>query len=420
MKIKMSYNYPDISEAELPDKFNVRILEPHAEHVYETKEFKNQLIYKLKNPIRSSSLEEELLGIDNVLILSDDNTRTTNVRTIVETLLELFPDKKFSIMICLGTHRKMTEDEIQKKLGPTVTQKCEILQHDWLKATYHDFGKTKNGIPVLINDVVDQFDYIIGTGQVVPHRCTGFSGGTKIVQPGISAGTTTEATHWLSAKYKVRDLMGVRDNPVREELDEIGLKAGLKFIINVIQDHHHRVVDVFCGHPVEAHKVAAKKAKEVFGFKVKPTEIVISESYPADMELWQASKGIYSAVEVIKPNGTLILVTPCPEGVSKTFGKELLKFGYKNTYEEVSKLLESGKISNGILGAHIVHAGEILFKAKRVLVVSPGLSEFECRKLGLEKINTLQEAINTALKDYEDPDVTVMKYAADLLPIFDQ
>ena len=53
-------------------------------------------------------------------------------------------------------------------------------------------------------------------------------------------------------------------------------------------------------------------------------------------------------------------------------------------------------------------------------MVSPGLSEFECRKLGLEKINTLQEAINTALKDYEDPDVTVMKYAADLLPIFDQ
>ncbi|MDK2950763.1 MAG: lactate racemase [Kosmotogales bacterium] len=419
MKIKMSYDDPKISEAIISNDVILKEYEPKQASPMTEKELKNKLKNKLEKPIFANSLKSELENKKEILLLSDDNTRTTNVKIIIDTLIELFPEKNFSIIVCLGTHRKMKDEEIEKKFGKKIIDRCKIFQHDWIKATYHDFGTTNSGIPVLINDIIDNYDYIIGTGQVVPHRCTGFSGGTKIMQPGISAGKTTEATHWLSAKYKVNDIMGIRDNPIRKELDEIGIKAGLKFIINVVQDNHHQIVDFFCGDSVEAHRAAAEKTKEIFGFKVEPAEIVISESHPADIELWQASKGIYSAVAAVKPGGTLILVTPCPEGISKTFGKELLKYGYKNTYEEIKKLFESGKISNGILAAHIVHAGEILFKARKVLVVSPGLTEIECKKMGLEKAESLQEAVDKSLKEYSNPRVSVMKFAADLLPILD-
>ena len=420
MIVKMTYDDELLGKAVIPDDIKVTQYAPKDVETYENEEeIRTALREKLLNPIGMRSLADELAEAKKILILSDDNTRTTNSRLIIEEIVRMFPEKKFTVIICLGTHRLMTDEEIVRKLGEEILEKCSVTQHDWQTATYHDFGRTESGIPVLINDIIDDFDYIIGTGQIVPHRCTGFSAGSKIVQPGISAGETTEATHWLSARFKTKDMMGKRDNPVREELDEIASRAGLKFLINVVQDSNKQIVGIFCGDPVEAHRSAAIKAAEIFGFKVEPVEIVISESHPADIELWQASKGIYSAVPMVKPGGTLILVTPCPEGISKTFGEELLKFGYKHDYEDMKKYVDAGLVSNKILAAHIVHAGEILFKAARVLIVTPGINREDCEKLGLVKVESLQEAINTALGDYENPEVAVMKYAADLLPVFD-
>lgn len=417
MKIEMSYENPAISVAEIPDSCEVDFYEPKERPALSDEDFKNSLLENLERPISSSPLSEELRDVKKALILSDDNTRTTNTRAIIEAIIENYPDTQFDVIISLGTHRLMSQEEIREKLGPKVLKQCKVVQHDWKTAKFHDFGTTKSGVPVLINDIIDEYDYIIGLGQVVPHRCTGFSAGTKIVQPGISAGETTEETHWLSAKYKVDETMGKRDNGIRDELDEIGLKSGLKFIVNVVQNKENKTVGIFSGHPVEAHKKAAKMALDVFGFKAEPSEIVISESHPADLEMWQASKGIYSAVSVVKEGGTLILVTPCPEGVSKTFGEELLKFGYKHEYEEIKKLVDEKMISNKILASHIVHAGEVFFKAKQVLLVSPGLSEEESSKLGFKKVETLQEAVDMALKEYENPRISVMKFAADLLPL---
>lgn len=93
--------------------------------------------------------------------------------------------------------------------------------------------------------------------------------------------------------------------------------AGLRFLVNVVQDALGRIVGCFSGHPVAAFEEGCRTSLEIFAAPVKqPADIVIAGSYPADVDLWQASKGIYAADLALNPGGTLILVTPCPEGVS--------------------------------------------------------------------------------------------------------
>ena len=102
------------------------------------------------------------------------------------------------------------------------------------KSDVINIGSTNSGVPVSVNKLVLDYDFILGIGSVIPHRVAGFSGGGKIVQPGISGEETTGQTHWLSAKYEGREILGKIENPVRDEIEEVAKIAGLDFIINVV------------------------------------------------------------------------------------------------------------------------------------------------------------------------------------------
>ena len=97
--------------------------------------------------------------------------------------------------------------------------------------------------------MVEEVDLIIGIGQIVPHRVTGFSGGGNIVQPGICGEETTGKTHWLSAQFKGREILGKIENPVKQEIERVAEKVGLEWIINTVQDGSGRLVEVVAGDP---------------------------------------------------------------------------------------------------------------------------------------------------------------------------
>ena len=268
-----------------------------------------------------------------------------------------------------------------------------------------------------MNRVVEEVDLIIGIGQIVPHRVTGFSGGGNIVQPGICGEETTGKTHWLSAQFKGREILGKIENPVKQEIERVAEKVGLEWIINTIQDGSGRLVEVVAGDPAQAYRRGAKRSLEVYRAELpQEADIVVADSDPYDSELWVAAKGIYAAELAVKQGGIVILVTPCPEGISPSH-PEVLKQGYQ-TFEEVEQKVRQGKIEKLTAAAHLVHVGRVIKERARGILVSPGISKEETERLGFIHARDPQEALEIAFSlTGRDAKVAVLQRGGEILPV---
>jgi len=416
----VDFYYPEIEGVEIPDEnfrglFKPKLTKNTADVEYLVRE-------ALQKPVGCDKLSERLKPSDKILIISDDNTRSTPVDKILNVLLPYLKGlgiKKdnISILMALGTHRPMNQTELAEKLGRQIVDEYNVINHLWDKKEQNIYyGKTSKGMEVWGNKLLFESDFVIGLGHIVPHRVAGFSGGGKIVQPGVSNGQSTGETHWLSALVSGPEIMGKRDNPVREQIDEAAGLMGLDFIINVVQDLEENVVGVFAGDPVYAHKAGCELAKDVFGVRVLKADIVITDSYPADIELWQAAKGIYSSELVVEDGGYVILVTPCPEGVAKTH-PEIERFGYL-TLVETQKLIEKKQLEEKSVAAHLVHVGRVIKEKAHGIMVCPNISKELKEKLGFIPADSVQEALSYALnKTGKHASVIVMLHAGEILPL---
>lgn len=415
----MKIRYYDFAEATIPDERIKMVLEPPSLETEKGEiEFKNEL---------KSLLEEKLVprlsGISSLLLLVDDITRQTPTKWILPVVIDIATrcgiSKNFiNVLVATGTHRPMTKDEQIRKYGDSLSEIGNLKFHDYKKDVVN-IGNTKNAVPVMVNKLVLEHDFVLGVGSVIPHRVAGFSGGGKIVQPGISGEETTGMTHWLSAKYEGREILGKVNNPVREEIEEVERIAGLNFIINVVPDSHGRPVSVFAGEPKSTFVEAANFAKRYFSVKAKTSNIVLTDSFPADMELWQAAKGVYSGDLVLQEGGVLILVTPCPEGVGVEFGDLVTQYGYRG-YKDVEGFVQSGRLKNLIVAAHLVHVGRVIKDKGVGVIVSPGIKPEIAKKIGFISAGTLGEALEIASSIVGREDIIVCKCGGELLPIIDE
>jgi len=413
----MKVKYYDFAEAMIPDERIKAILEPPHGQQINRETFERDLHRLLEEKLAS-----KLSGVKNLLILVDDVTRQTPTSWILPIVLDHvarfgIPREKVDILVATGTHRPMSLKEQIEKYGESIVNTVNIKFHDY-KNDVVNIGNTRSGIPVIVNKLVLEHDFIMGVGSVIPHRVAGFSGGGKIVQPGISGEKTTGLTHWLSAKYEGREILGKADNPVRKEIEEIAEFAGLDFIINVVPDSHGNPVKVFAGEPKPTFYEAAQFSREYFSVKSTKSKIVITDSFPADLELWQAAKGVYSGDLVLDEGGALILVTPCPEGVGVEFGNLVQRYGYKG-YEDVKELVESGELDNLIVAAHLVHVGRVIKDKGVGIILSPGIEAEVAKKIGFIPANNLKEALDIAESLVGEDDIILCKCGGELLPIVD-
>lgn len=414
----MKVKYYDFTEGTISDDRIKAILEPKHFIGSELSEFDLQL-----RKLLQEKLVDKLQGTRKLLLLVDDITRQTPASWILPALIDLandcgINDSSITILVATGTHRNMTLSEQIKKYGESIVKRIKMVSHNY-KTDVIELGVTSNGTKIAVNKLVLEHDFVIGIGMVVPHRVAGFSGGGKIVQPGISGEETTGQTHWLSAQFEGHEILGKVENPVREEIEAIAAVAGLRFIINVLPDRNGRPIRVFAGDPLSTFKEAAEFAKKVYGVPAKSSKIVLTDSYPADIEMWQASKGIYSADLVLEREGVLILVSPCKEGVSAEFGDLMTQYGYRG-YEEIKSLVESGVLNNLILAAHLVHVGRVIKdKASAAILVSHGIKKEIAKKLGFIPATNLNEAIHIAETLVGPQDVVICKSGGELLPIID-
>jgi len=377
----------------------------------------------LLSPIGATSLGNAVRNSRKVVIIADDMTRLTPLRLIIPELLEDLnqagiEDSRISILIGLGTHRPMSGDEIFRRFGREIMDRVAICNHPWQDPEQlENLGLTPNGTPVSVCRMALEADFLIGVGSIVPHHIPGFSGGAKIVQPGITGAETTGATHLLSVRAD-NSWLGILENPVRAEIEEVAEKVGLSAVFNCVLDQSGQLIRAFYGDFKAAFRAGAALSRRVYGVRVPgPCDIVLAGSFPCDIEFWQAHKTLYPAERIVRPGGRIIVVTPCPEGVAVTH-REILDYAALPSARILS-MVESGEITDMVSGALALAWAKVREHAP-VSLVSDGITAGEASALGFTPFPSVAEALAEAFHSLgSDSSVAVLPKAPDTLPEID-
>ncbi len=418
MRITIPYGEDQIS-FEVPKRNLAWIIDRGSREPY--RDVSKALREALRRPIASRPLRELASNSKRVVILVDDYTRPTPQRLLLPPILDELreggvSEDQVEVIVALGTHRPMRREEMEAKFGGEVLDRVEVRNFDCHdEAALINIGKTPMGVEVVVSRRVYEADLVIGVGNIVPHCYAGWAGGGKIVQPGVCGVKTIEETHIASGMTRpIFKIAGDPDNRVRRMIDEVAMKSGLRFIVNTILNERDEVCSLAVGHPLKAFREGIKEAEKLYCRGIPHrADIVVVSSYPADIDYWQALKPTDYACLGVRPGGVIILVAPCPEGVSPVHG-DLREMG-RLTYDEVLEAYRRGEIEDGVAAAALMIHAQIRGHAK-IICVSHGLSESDKEALGFEHADSVEEALKMALKGMgEKAQVGVIK-CGDILP----
>jgi nickel-dependent lactate racemase len=388
-------------------------------HVVDVDE-ESVIAHGMANPIGAPVLRDAVRSGDRVLVLVDDATRGTPTLLLLRYMsAELdaagVADDRVALLTAQGTHRRMTDDEVRRKLGE-FSDRFAVHQHDWLdEGSLCDFGRTSDGTPVRANRLLAAADFVVGIGSIVPHRIKGFSGGAKIAVPGVAGPEIQARNQWEAAQYSSAEVMGRTANPMRHRAEEAARLAGLRYLVNVVTDGGGRIGGCFVGDPIAAHRAGCRLSADIN--EVHPgrrADIVLADSHPADRDVWQSAKGFYAGDIAVRDGGTIIVVSPNPEGVAERH-PILLRLGYR-PFEEIARLVDSGGVDD-VVGASVLADLARIVDRVDCILVSPGVTRGEAERLGLRHAPTAQDALTMAF-ERQGPAarIVVLRYGGRILP----
>lgn len=296
-------------------------------------------------PIGCASLIELARGKRTAAIAVCDITRPAPNRITLPPLLERLhaggiAQEAVTILIATGLHRGATMAEIETIVGPEITSRYRVENHDAKDFGAHtSLGATERGTPVYIDTRFAQADLRITLGFIEQHIMAGFSGGRKLVAPGLAAQETIKVLH--SPKF-MREPMAtegsIDGNPLHAELLEIAGMARHDFILDVTLTKKREISGVFAGDPVKAHAAGIALMRESSTFPLPgmaDAVITSSAGYPLDMTFYQTAKGITAAQHIVKRGGRILLMGECAEGAgSPEYAEKLRTFAGDREYLE--------------------------------------------------------------------------------------
>jgi len=370
------------------------------------------ILKSLRNPIGRPPLRDMVSDNEKVIVVCDDMTRPTPQDLIIPIVLDELnsagvPDKNIEVVIALGTHREMSEKEIRSKYG-LVTDRVPVRNHSYT-GNLVDIGKTPSGIPIIVNRDVYKADVKIGIGNIMPHIYAGWSGGGKIIQPGVCGEQTTGMTHVMAGKIKpITEIAGSPANCIRQEIEAVASKVGLDFIINTVLDKNDDIVNIVSGDPEKAFRRGVEHAERIYCPRIPgATDIVVVSSYPADMDYWQAVKPLTYASVAVQEGGTIVLLSPCPDRISSTHPILAEKAGTR--YEELVEMLSENGIEDLVAAGTLLLHSQILERAN-IICYSGGLTRDDKEALGFAHAENPHEAIEMALESQgQDARVGILK-----------
>lgn len=358
----------------------------------------------IRNPLGGGPSLRRLVKPDQTIAISVcDVTRPMPSKTVLPVLMrELahIPSDQITILIAAGTHRPNTHEELAEMLGEDVVRSYRVVNHDSFdKKMLKYVGESSRGIPVWLNQQWLEADVKITTGFVEPHFFAGFSGGPKMVAPGLAGFDTIMQLHNAERIGHENARWGIIEgNPVHDAIRDISAMTGVDFSIEVTLNRNRKLTSVYAGELFETHQAACHVAKSMAMQAVnEPFDIVVTTNngYPLDQNLYQAVKGMSAAAQVVKEGGTIICAAECSDGIPE-HGEYRRLLTMRGSPQELLQMINTD--------GHNVHdqwqvqlQAQIQLKAD-VYLKSGYLTDNQVRAAHLIPIESIEDAVSDVLK----------------------
>jgi nickel-dependent lactate racemase len=277
----------------------------------------------LRRPVAGPPLRERVTRGRTVAISACDITRPQPRQLMIPAVLEeldgIVDLDDVVVLVATGTHRANTPEELRAMFGDEVVDSVRIVNHDSRAAdTMVWRGTFGDGVPVWLNREWTEADVRITTGFVEPHFFAGFSGGPKLVAPGLAALETVLVLHDAARIGHPRATWGItHGNPVHDDVRAIAEATGVTFALDVVLNTEQAIVQAFGGDLLAMHEVATRFAKDV---AMRPVDahfdvvVTTGSGYPLDQNLYQSVKGMSAAHQVVRSGGTIVCAAECRDG----------------------------------------------------------------------------------------------------------
>ena len=277
----------------------------------------DQIRVALENPVGTVSLSSLAESCEEAVIVIDDMTRPTKTYQFLPHILSTLrgagvPRDNIRFIMASGSHGTFGRLDFVKKLGEETVAEYQCYNHNPYE--YLDgLGETSRGTPVQINAEVMSCDLKIGVGTVLYHRLMGFSGGGKMILPGVSGIDTIEHNHGDvggfgpgRTPHPTTGYMKNEGNVMRIDAEEAARMAGLDFKVDTVVNLSRDPIAVYAGDFVETQRRASENAKRLHRCEApRGMDIVVANTY---MRANEAQIGMGPAYNSVKEDGTIVLL----------------------------------------------------------------------------------------------------------------
>ncbi len=421
MRVTLDYGRTGL-EVELPSErvvgpLAIKLVEPVADPIGAVED-------ALAKPIGTPPLAELAKGKKDACILVCDITRPVPNETILTPMLKVLheagiPKERVLILVATGLHRPSTAAERLEMLGPEIAKAYRVEDHHGTRLDEHTHvGTTPRGIPGWIDSRYVNADLKITTGLIEPHLMAGYSGGRKLICPGIAALETVKIWHGPDLlEHPNADCGILEGNPVHEENTRIARMAGCDFIVNVTLDSNRAITSVVAGDMEEAFMRGVQFMRDVVSAGVqKPVDVVVTSAagYPLDTTFYQAVKGLTGCLPIVKQGGTIIIAASLSEGLGSPEFQAIFR---ENPTPEGFMKRVLGKEYFVLDQWQVEELAKVLRKAK-VKIVSDGVPADVLAKCYVEPAASVESALEASLAEYgPDARVAVIPKGPYVLPV---
>ncbi|WP_406677878.1 nickel-dependent lactate racemase [Moorella sp. ACPs] len=408
-------------EFEIPDGVDVTVVASRKLPVLPDAE--RAIREAVANPIGSRRLQAMVQPGQKVAIIVTDITRKLPEDIILSVLIEELLAGGISldditVVVATGTHRPNSREELVDMFGEENVTRLHFVNHNaWDKEGLVYLGKSRRGIPLVVNKYVAAADIKISTGVIETHLLAGYSGGVKSVAVGVAGAETIAATHNYQVMAETR-LGVVEGNTFRDFLTEATLAIGLDFIVNVVQTGNKELVRVVAGDPVAAFLEGVKTARAMYEVEIDhQADIVIAGvGYPKNRDLYQATRAANTSVfgprPVVKKGGVIIIPASCEDG-----------FGHPGYVDWMAgsrgpdDIIEHAKNKGFAPGDQKALILAWILKQARVVITDCQIPKEKLKQLNLETASTVEEAVKMELRNNPGARIIVSPDALLTLPI---
>jgi lactate racemase len=361
----------------------------------------------LRVPVSGPPLHELVPRGATVAIAVCDGTRPQPRRPMLSALLEVIAARtdlsNVVVLVATGTHRANTAAELEEMFGPGLLSAVRVVNHDARDpTTMVDLGTIGDGVPVQLNREWVEADVRITTGFVEPHFFAGFSGGPKLVAPGLAGLETTLALHDARRIASPAATWGILEgNPVHDDIRAIARATGVHFACDVVLNRRHEVVAAFAGDLFAMHRAATAVAREVAMREVPHRfDVVVTSNagFPLDQNLYQAVKGMSAAAKVVREGGLIVVAAECRDGFPDHGEFRQLLATASSPQDLLNSLLQRGQTVPDQWEAQVLAR---VLSGARVAVHTDGLSAEELESAFLSPAEDVGATVRDELRGRE-------------------